>query len=325
MLSKWLGKTTLLNVLAHRASVGVVGGDMMTEAKFQDAGFGRKVGYAQQQDLHLPTATVREALMFSARLRQPANYSEQQQMAYVDGIIETLDMSKFADAIIGPPGHGLNAEQRKRVTIGVELAARPELLLFLDEPTSGLDSNTAWSICQLLRKLADEGQTILCTIHQPSAANFMTFDRLLVLIEGRSAYFGDIGPNCSTMIDYFERHGAKPCEAQENPAEWLLTTCTNLPPSDTSEWADIWQHSDERRAVQSTIQAMEADLCQTSSGCPRVEATEFATSFCTQLVVLVQRNFTNDWRLPPYLYSKILLTVGAVRSQHSEACSPCPL
>lgn len=165
MLSKRLGKTTLLNVLAHRASVGVVSGEMMTETKYQDAGFARKVGYAQQQDLELATAMVRKALMFSARLRQHANYSDQQRLAYMDGSIETLDMSKFADAIIEAPGHGLNPEQRKKVPIGVELAAGPELLLFLDKPTSGLGSNTSWSICRVLRKLADEGQTILCTIH----------------------------------------------------------------------------------------------------------------------------------------------------------------
>ena len=80
---------------------------------------------------------------------------------------------------------GLNVEQRKRLTIGVELAAKPQLLLFLDEPTSGLDSQTAWSICSLIRKLAENGQAILCTIHQPSAILFQRFDRLLLLAKGK--------------------------------------------------------------------------------------------------------------------------------------------
>ena len=78
-------------------------------------------------------------------------------------------MSSYADALAGVAGEGLNVEQRKRLTIGVELVAKPNLLIFLDEPTSGLDSQTAWSICKLMRKLADNGQAILCTIHQPSA------------------------------------------------------------------------------------------------------------------------------------------------------------
>lgn len=105
---------------------------------------------------------------------------------------------------------GLNVEQHKRFTIGIELAARPDLLLFLDGPTSGLDSDTAWSICSLLRRLADHVQAILCTFHQPSAVLFQMFDRLLLTEGGKVAYLGDIGPNSSTMIRYFEDCGAEP-------------------------------------------------------------------------------------------------------------------
>jgi ABC-type multidrug transport system ATPase subunit len=118
---------------------------------------------------------------------------------------------------------GLNVEQRKRLTIGVELAAKPALLLFLDEPTSGLDSQTAWSICALLRKLADNGQAILCTIHQPSAILFQEFDRLLFLAAGgKTVYFGEIGEDSKTMISYFERNGSRKFAADENPAEVKL-------------------------------------------------------------------------------------------------------
>ena len=172
------GKTTLLIVLANRASASMVSGEKIVDARYEDEGFARKVGYTQQQDVHLFKTTVREALIFSARLRQPKKYTDTEKLAYVDEVIDILDLSKLANAVIGTPGEGLNVEQRKRVTIGVELAARPELLLFLDEPTSGLNSDTAWSIRQLLRKLADNGHAILCTIHQPSATIFQTFDRL---------------------------------------------------------------------------------------------------------------------------------------------------
>jgi ABC-type multidrug transport system ATPase subunit len=121
---------------------------------------------------------------------------------------------------------GLNVEQRKRLTIGVELAAKPALLLFLDEPTSGLDSQTAWSICALLRKLADNGQAILCTIHQPSAILFQEFDRLLFLAAGgKTVYFGAIGEDSKTMISYFERNGSRKFAADENPAEVMLEVC----------------------------------------------------------------------------------------------------
>jgi ABC-type multidrug transport system ATPase subunit len=117
-------------------------------------------------DLHLETATVRESLRFSALLRQPKTVGKKEKYEYVEDVIDMLNMREFADAIVGVPGTGLNVEQRKLLTIGVELAARPKLLLFLDEPTSGLDSQSSWAICAFLRKLADAGQAILCTIHQ---------------------------------------------------------------------------------------------------------------------------------------------------------------
>lgn len=129
------GKTTLLDVLAHRTSIGVVTGDMFVNGNSLDASFQRKTGYVQQQDLHLETATVRESLRFSALLRQPASVSIKEKHDYVEDVIKMLRMEDFAEAIVGVPGSGLNVEQRKLLTIGVELAAKPKLLLFLDEPT----------------------------------------------------------------------------------------------------------------------------------------------------------------------------------------------
>jgi ATP-binding cassette subfamily G (WHITE) protein 2 (PDR) len=129
------GKTTLLDVLAHRTSMGVITGDMFVNGRELDASFQRKTGYVQQQDLHLDTATVRESLRFSAMLRQPASVSTKEKHEYVEDVIRMLKMEEFAEAIVGVPGEGLNVEQRKLLTIGVELAAKPKLLLFLDEPT----------------------------------------------------------------------------------------------------------------------------------------------------------------------------------------------
>jgi ABC-type multidrug transport system ATPase subunit len=132
------GKTTLLDVLANRVTMGVVSGDMLVEGHQRDSSFQRKTGYVQQQDLHLETSTVRESLTFSALLRQSKNTPHSDKLAYVEEVIKLLDMQDFAEAVVGIPGEGLNVEQRKRLTIGVELAAKPDLLLFLDEPTSGL-------------------------------------------------------------------------------------------------------------------------------------------------------------------------------------------
>ncbi|KAG9723929.1 putative ABC multidrug transporter, partial [Aureobasidium melanogenum] len=228
------GKTTLLDVLATRVTMGVISGDMFVDGRQRDDSFQRKTGYVQQQDLHLQTSTVREALNFSALLRQPAHISRQDKLAYVDEVIKLLDMEPYADAVVGVPGEGLNVEQRKRLTIGVELAAKPELLLFLDEPTSGLDSQTSWAICDLMEKLTKSGQAILCTIHQPSAMLFQRFDRLLFLARGgRTVYFGEVGENSNVLTAYFERNGAHKCPPDANPAEWMLEVIGAAPGSHT--------------------------------------------------------------------------------------------
>ena len=216
------GKTTLLDVLAQRVSMGVVTGDMLVSGKPLDESFQRKTGYVQQQDLHLETTTVREALRFSAMLRQPKTVSKAEKHAFVEDVIKMLNMEDFSEAVVGVPGEGLNVEQRKLLTIGVELAAKPALLLFLDEPTSGLDSQSSWAIIAFLRKLADSGQAVLATIHQPSAILFQEFDRLLFLAKGgKTVYFGDIGKNSETLLNYFESNGADKCGEDANPAEVL--------------------------------------------------------------------------------------------------------
>jgi ABC-type multidrug transport system ATPase subunit len=131
-------------------------------------------------DVHEGTSTVREALRFSAYLRQPYHVSKEEKDAYVEEVLELLELQDLADAIVA----SLGVEARKRLTIGVELSSKPELLLFLDEPTSGLDAQSAWNIVRFLRKLANSGQAILCTIHQPSSLLFESFDRLLLLQTG---------------------------------------------------------------------------------------------------------------------------------------------
>lgn len=304
------GKTTLLDVLASRVTMGVVSGDMLVNGTPRDNSFQRKTGYAQQQDVHLQTSTVREALEFSALLRQPAHISYEEKLAYVDEVIKILEMENFSGAVVGIPGEGLNVEQRKRLTIGVELAARPELLLFLDEPTSGLDSQTAWSICSLLRKLAANGQAILCTIHQPSAILFQEFDRLLFLQKGgRTAYFGDIGENASTLINYFESHGSEPCPPSANPAEWMLHVIGAAPGSHTEiDWFETWRHSDECAALHKELDKMATELRGTVQ-----EDTSLGQSFAAplpaQLFLVTRRVFQQYWRTPSYIWSKIALCV----------------
>ena len=303
------GKTTLLDVLASRVTMGVVSGEMLVNGRQRDSGFQRKTGYVQQQDLHLATSTVREALNFSATLRQPNTTPLKEKLAYVEEVIKVLEMEGYADAIVGVPGEGLNVEQRKRLTIAVELAAKPALLLFLDEPTSGLDSQTAWSIVQLLRKLANNGQAVLCTIHQPSAILFQEFDRLLFLAYGgKTVYFGDIGQNSKTLTNYFERNGSRRCGSEENPAEWMLDVIGAAPGSqNTIDWPQKWRDSTEKAQIRVMLADMKQELRELPIDNDSTSLREFAEGFWLQLYTVSKRVFQQYWRTPSYLYSKTLL------------------
>jgi len=296
--------------------MGLIAGDILVDGRQRDSSFQRKTGYVQQQDLHLETTTVREALNFSALLRQPANVPRKEKLNYVAEVIKLLDMEEYADAVVGVPGEGLNVEQRKRLTIGVELAARPQLLLFLDEPTSGLDSQTSWSILNLLEKLAKNGQAILCTIHQPSAILFQRFDRLLFLATGgKTVYFGPIGENSSSMIKYFERNGTFACPSEANPAEWMLEVIGAAPGSHSDiDWHAVWRSSPEFRDVHTELDKMQRERPQlappTSLKEDKASYREFAAPFYLQLFEVQTRVFQQYWRTPTYIYSKLFLVVA---------------
>ena len=305
------GKTTLLDCLADRTKMGVITGEMLVDGRPRDQSFQRKTGYVQQQDLHLQTSTVREALNFSAILRQPAHVPRAEKLAYVDEVIKLLDMQEYADAVVGVPGEGLNVEQRKRLTIGVELAAKPPLLLFVDEPTSGLDSQTSWAILDLLEKLTKAGQAVLCTIHQPSAMLFQRFDRLLFLAKGgKTVYFGDIGENSKTLTSYFERNGGHPCPESANPAEWMLEVIGAAPGSHTDvNWFEAWRNSPEYQNVQAELESIKQSKRRPSVAIEEEPGLyhEFAAPFMVQLKENLYRVFQQYWRTPVYIYSKTAL------------------
>ena len=307
------GKTTLLDVLASRTTMGVISGQMLVDGKQRNSGFQRKTGYVQQQDLHLATSTVREALNFSALLRQPKDTPKHEKLEYVDEVIKLLEMEAYADAVVGVPGEGLNVEQRKRLTIAVEMAAKPALLLFLDEPTSGLDSQTAWSILMLLKKLAANGQAILCTIHQPSALLFQEFDRLLFLASGgRTVYYGDIGEGSKILTDYFERNGSRSCGSSENPAEWMLDVIGAAPGSqNTIDWPNVWYDSPERQEIKRQLADLKEELSSKPEDNDPKSLREFAAPFNQQLATVTERVFAQYWRTPSYLYSKALLCTAS--------------
>ena len=306
------GKTTLLDVLADRKNVGVITGDVLIDAKPRGVEFQRGTAYCEQIDVHEDTQTVREALRFSAYLRQPYHVSKEEKDAYVEQVIALLEMEGIADAMIGNTVVGLSVAERKRVTIGVELAAKPELLLFLDEPSSGmlvlrvcltigLDSQSAFNIIRFLRKLARAGQAILCTIHQPNDSLFEQFDRLLLLQRGgRTVYFGEIGKDACVLRDYFKRNGAE-CPSRHNPAEFMLEAigAGSRHRVGNRDWADIWKDSPEFAQVKKTITRLKDERSHAELDL-NAGTGEYATPLLYQTKVVLKRMNVTFWRNPNY-------------------------
>lgn len=299
------GKTTLLDVLAARKNVGVISGDVLMNGRPIDRSFARGCAYAEQLDVHEWTTTVREALRFSAYLRQPEDVPKAEKDAYVEDIIELLELQDLADGMCGFVGFGLSVEARKRLTIGVELAAKPELLLFLDEPTSGLDSQSAFNIIRFLRKLTAAGQKILCTIHQPNSLLFQSFDRLLLLQRGgETVYFGDIGPDSKVLIDYLERNGAQ-VPGDANPAEFMLEAIgAGSRKRIGGDWHEKWLNSPEYAQVKEEISVLKSDALAKPIEENR-KNTEYATSFLFQFKTVFGRTATALWRNADYQYTRL--------------------
>jgi ABC-type multidrug transport system ATPase subunit len=309
MGSSGAGKTTLLDVLAQRKTEGTIRGSIQVDGRPLPVSFQRSAGYCEQLDVHEPYATVREALEFSALLRQRRDVSREEKLKYVDTIIDLLELHDLADTLIGQPGAGLTIEQRKRVTIGVELVAKPSILIFLDEPTSGLDGQSAYNTVRFLRKLADVGQAVLVTIHQPSAQVFSVFDTLLLLAGGgKTVYFGDIGEGGRTVKGYFDRYGA-PCPEETNLAEHMIDVVSGSL-SQGKDWSQVWLASPEHAAVTRELDELTAAA---AAAPPKTmdDGYEFATPLWTQLKLVTQRTSVSMYRNIDYVNNKVALHLVA--------------
>lgn len=217
------GKTSLLNILAGRASSNT---QMSISADVRlnnfsvdptDIDVRKKIAFVAQDDSLQVTATPREAIKFSARLRLPKTIKNKELNILTERMLTELGLVKCADTIVGGTLlKGLSGGEKKRTSVGVELVTRPALV-FLDEPTSGLDSFNAVQLCQLLGMVAKAGSSVLFTIHQPSSEIFNSFDRLILLNSGRVMYQGPV----KEVTTFFSNCGF-PSPQNYNPADWIM-------------------------------------------------------------------------------------------------------
>ena len=195
-----------MDVLALRKQSGEITGEICLNGFPQEANsFRRCTGYVEQFDTQSPQLTVRETVEFSAKMRLDESLPDETKQKFVDQILSMLELDNEGDLLVGSDNTGgLSFEQKKRLSIAVELAANPSII-FLDEPTSGLDARAAGIVMRGMRRIADTGIAVVATIHQPSVAIFNDFDNLLLLkAGGETVFFGDLGEESTNLIDYLE-------------------------------------------------------------------------------------------------------------------------
>ncbi|KAL9265410.1 Pleiotropic drug resistance protein 1-like protein [Drosera capensis] len=309
------GKTTLMDVLAGRKTGGYIDGDIKISGypKKQET-FARISGYCEQADIHSPHVTVYESLTFSAWLRLSADVDAPSRKMFVEEVMELVELDTLRDALVGLPGvNGLSTEQRKRLTIAVELVANPSII-FMDEPTSGLDARAAAIVMRTVRNTVDTGRTVVCTIHQPSIDIFDAFDELLLLKRGgEQIFFGPIGRHGAQLIQYFEGiRGVGRIKEGYNPATWMLeVTSMSQEAALGVDFAEIYRNSDLHRRTKALI----SELSLPAPGSQDLYfPTKYSQSFLTQCIACFWKQNWSYWRNTLYNAVRLLFTafVGVV-------------
>lgn len=214
------GKTTLLDIIAGRKTSGRVEGTVTYNGVKPSTTYLRQnVGYVEQVDSLLASFTVEEMLHYTVDMKIQRTMTRDQKLALIDQMVQNLMLEDCRHTRIGDAlRRGISGGQCKRVNIAIALVCKPNVLL-LDEPTSGLDSFTAYEVMSCVRQLQQkEAMTVCATIHSPSPSVFELFDRLMVLVDGRTVY---LGPR-ATARDYFMHLGrAADLDDGASDAEWI--------------------------------------------------------------------------------------------------------
>ncbi|XP_010254256.1 PREDICTED: pleiotropic drug resistance protein 1-like [Nelumbo nucifera] len=303
------GKTTLMDVLAGRKTGGYIEGNITISGypKKQET-FARISGYCEQNDIHSPYVTVYESLLYSAWLRLPPDVDSSTRKMFVEEVMELVELNSLREALVGLPGvNGLSTEQRKRLTIAVELVANPSII-FMDEPTSGLDARAAAIVMRTVRNTVDTGRTVVCTIHQPSIDIFEAFDELFLMKRGgQEIYVGPLGHHSCHLIKYFEGiEGVSKIKDGYNPATWMLEVTTTAQEEILGvDFTEVYKRSELYRRNKSLIE----ELSTPSPGSKDLYfPTKYSQPFITQCMACLWKQHLSYWRNPSYTAVRFLFT-----------------
>jgi ABC-type multidrug transport system ATPase subunit len=305
-----------MDVVAGRKTQGIIRGEILVNGTAKEQGsWSRVVGYVEQMDIHSARITVRESMHFSARLRlDEATINNEQVKQIVENALDTVELRSLSGTIVGEGGGvGLSIEQRKRLSIAVELVANPSVL-FMDEPTSGLDARAAAIVMRAVRNVANSNRTVVVTIHQPSMEIFEAFDQLILLQRGgRLTYFGPLGFESSALIKYLEGYdGVQPIRPGYNPATWMLeVTGGSMATTFEAAGIDFPQAYLESKLYEENIKQMEHLVAsEAETGVPLLVRGKYATSFRTQAKELLRKYFAYYWRASHYNFVRLIMTLA---------------
>jgi len=277
------GKTSLLCALAGRV-LRSKGAHLEGYVRADGLRQGDAVGWVPQNDAFYSQLTVRETLEMKVALQTP-DLSQQERAAYTEKLLIEMGLGQCADTRVGDrKTRGISGGEKKRLSIACELVKRPQLL-FADEPTTGLDSFQAEQVAGRLARIAREGKTVICTIHQPRGSIFEKFDNVVLLFEGKFVY---CGPSRDALV-HFAKLGFQ-CPKSQNPAEFLVDLISVDFSSEESE-------AESRARIQGLLKAFSEGAgaageaaCRTSTFSAQA-LVEARAPIVTQVVWLLKRSW----------------------------------
>ncbi|KAI9350484.1 P-loop containing nucleoside triphosphate hydrolase protein [Zopfochytrium polystomum] len=294
------GKSTLLQLLHARSPalpphlISVKQGEILHNGVvLKPSEIGECTASVRQDDSHLlPALTARETLQYAALIRLPNTLTREQKIQRAEQVLVDLGLKECANTLVGGAEvKGLSGGEKRRLSVGLAMLTNPTILL-LDEPTSGLDASTARHMMLTLKSLANQGRTIVCTIHQPRSDIFPLIDKCVLLARGGRLVYE--GPS-QELLPYFRAKG-HPCPPLTNPADFALDISS----------IDLRNQEAEDRSrarVDGLITAWAARNNEDAASTPRgsqtaergwvVKTTTGKLSMIQVLPLLVSRSFTN--------------------------------
>ncbi|KAI0263756.1 hypothetical protein BC834DRAFT_924835 [Gloeopeniophorella convolvens] len=277
------GKTTLIEILANKSKSGYLSGTVRFPGEPVHSSHTPRIGFVPQQDVLPAMLTVWEATLFAARLRLPEYIPEAEKRRRAEDVIEQLGLTHVRNSRIGgrsSHARGISGGEMRRVSIGLELVASPDVLI-LDEPTSGLDSVSAAKVASVLHSVAHDPENptaVIATIHQPNSRIYQIFDRIVLLAGGRALYEGAGG---LAPAEHFAAQGA-PCAPGYNIADHLLDLA-HAPPAQGSSTS----------INKEAVAVVEHGTQERGGTFSRLAGPKSAAAFLTQLQVLAGR----EWKI----------------------------